>query len=419
MSTLLLLPFLSGCVADPAFSGGASPADPPGTVRRPAFDRHPLVTIESAPGSLADPTAVLFSNDWVHQVDIELTHQAAAGLFADPYTYVSGAVTYDGTTLSGVGVRLKGKLGSFRDLNGKAGFKIDFKQMGGTATLFGQSQIELNNNVQDCSSLKTVIGYHVFELAGSPGPRAAFAWVKVNGVDYGLYNVIDPPNQDWLARHYADHSGNLYDGKYVYYGAGGYTLLDFQADLDGLFQLEEGTDVAHVDIDGVTRAIWENWSGPNYAAATAAVVDWTETHGYLAAEQMTGHVDGYSLNENNYRFYFDPADGKADFIPWDLDNAFTPEAWWGKNWAYPPGHLTASCWDDPGCYADQAVAVGDLIAAMSTVDWQDEIDRYDMLTAPYIDADPRKECSTWESSRDDLRDWMNDEPATVAAFWGL
>jgi hypothetical protein len=48
---------------------------------------------------------------------------------------------------------------------------------------------------------------------------------------------------------------------------------------------------------------------------------------FTALERMTNHWDGYSMNRNNYRLYFEPPGGRAVFLPHGMDQMFgDPEA---------------------------------------------------------------------------------------------
>ncbi len=375
-------------------------------------------TWETVAGDDTDPSELMFDAAFVHQVEITLGAQAIDHLFSDGYTYVHGAVTWDGYAWPDVGVRLKGKVGSFRDLNGKSGFKIDLGEWGGTERLGGLQQITLNNNVQDCSMIKTPIGYQIFEIGEIPASRVAYAWVSVNGQPYGLYTVPESVDDAFLERNYPDPTGNLYDGKYAFYGGWNYTLIDFSDPLDELFQLEEGVDVGHVDIFAITGAVQGTAYQASFYAETGLVLDWPEIHTFLAAEELVGHVDGYAMNTNNYRVYFDPVDGLAEMIPWDLDNAYIDDWAWGKSWMSPLGFIARYCWADPACYAAQREAVIDLATAVDAFPWGPEIDRWDQLTRPYVEADPRRECTDDESTRAGLRDWMATEPGNVLSLWG-
>ncbi|MFT5683252.1 MAG: spore coat protein CotH [Myxococcota bacterium] len=233
----------------------------------------------------------IFAYDVIHEVEITLPEASVTALGLEPYTYTEGSVTFDGEAIPLIGVRLRGKIGSFRELSGKPKFKLDFNQYVEDQRFYGLETLSLNNSVVDCSYLKEHIGYALFEAAGVPASRTGIARVSVNGSPYGLYTIIEVPDDRFLRRHYTDPSGNLYDGKYVWDGYN-YTLLDFAEGNDTLFQLEEGTDVGHVDITEISSTILEVALTPDYYTGTSEVVDWPLLHRMWAVEQFIGQNDG-------------------------------------------------------------------------------------------------------------------------------
>ena len=400
--------FLAACHAPPVEGDGGD-----------GVEHLTSVTPETAPDTRT--SADLFTADRIHSVDITLDDEAWDGLYNDPYTFVSGDVRIDEERMPASGVRLRGKYGSFRTITGKPKFKIEFDEYDAEQRYLGLKAIALNNEVVDCSYLKEPLGYEVFRAAGVPVPRTSFANVSVNGDAYGLYVVVEVPDDTFLERSYPDPTGNLYDGKYLYFpGYGyGYTLLDFASSIDDLFPLEEGVEVGNADITAVSTAILDGRGTDHYEDVVSPVVDLPAFHRFEAAEQWIGHVDGYALNQNNYRVYFNPSTGKVEFIPWDLDYAFIEDSAWGMSWANPRGTLAASCWADGGCRADQRTAVDDLVATLDVDALTASFEAWDTLTLETAQADPRKECATSQVRRvrNDLRDWMAGRGASVTASW--
>ena len=68
-------------------------------------------------GDQPEPEDAFFDQSVMHTIDIELADGSESSLWADQYTYVPADVTIDGTRLEDVGVRLRGKIGSFRTLD--------------------------------------------------------------------------------------------------------------------------------------------------------------------------------------------------------------------------------------------------------------------------------------------------------------
>ena len=110
-------------------------------------------------------------------VEITLPPTSIGLLNADGRTYVpadvaitlpTGEVVFAGST----GVRLKGSVGSYRNLDGKAGFKVDLGQYDGSQALFGAQKFTFNNCVQDPSYVRQWATYEVLRQSGFPAPRA-------------------------------------------------------------------------------------------------------------------------------------------------------------------------------------------------------------------------------------------------------
>jgi len=363
----------------------------------------------------------IFSNETIHAVEITLSSESWSALQLDPYEYAEASVTFDGEPMDPVGVRLRGKIGSFRDLYGKPKFKIDFNQYVEGQRFHGLETLSLNNEVVDCSYLKEPIAYRLYEEMGVPAPRTGFTTVTVNGAPYGLYVIIETPDDRFLERAYEEPDGNLYDGKYVWYGDYNYTLLDFGDGVDDLYQLEEGTDVGNADIAFVSNTLYLSRLGGSFYADMGAALDWENFHRFWAVEQWVGQNDGYVMNTNNYRVYFDPADGLANFVPWDFDYSFLYGYEWGLDWWSPRGNLAAACLADAECLAAQQVATADAIAAAEAAELVTLFDEMSALIADEVAADPRRECSSgsiiYEQSR--VREWLESRSDQMRSEWGL
>lgn len=427
-----MLALLLACASEPADAPTGPRRDPPEEVPREdtaveslehplGFDTGATVTEEEAPPFPEDPSAWIFSLDRIHEVALTIPDASEAALQASPYTWAPADFSLDGVELGQVGIRLRGKIGSFRALSGKPKFKVSFDQYVDGQTFYGLEELSLNNAVVDCSYLKEVVGMRMYAAAGIPHLRMAYASVTVNGSPYGLYVLVETPDDEWLARHYEAPDGNLYDGKYVWYGGYSYTLLDFGAGVDELFQLEEGTDVGNADIAAISTALLSAQGTADFYATMGALVDWNEFHRVTAVDHILGHNDGYSMNTNNYRVYFDPTDGKADLLPWDLDYTFLYDYQWGLSWAAPNGNLTYACWQDATCVEAHRAAVADVLAAYETVDWTAFQDELEALTYDATQTDPRRECAATDvqPNRDYVREWLARRPAELRAYWGL
>ncbi len=394
---------LLACVSDPDIPMRGEEPDEPGTPH--------LGAVELIEGER------WFSAEVIHQIDIELPAPSLLGLATDPYSYVEGAVTIGDRRLSPVGVRLRGKYGSFRTLDGKPKFKIDLNRYDPSLSYAGLEQLALNNEVVDCSHQREPLGYAVFAALDLPAPRTAYTRVSVNGEHYGLYVIVEFPDDVFLGDHYDDGSGNLYDGKYLYeWPSGDYALVDFTSELVGNFVLEEGEDVGGADVGAVAEAAE---AGGLVAENLAAVVDMERFHRHIVAEELIGHVDGYALNTNNYRVYFDPDDGLADLLTYDLDYAFYEDSSWGMSWSRPRGILARRCWQDPGCVSRHAEVVAEALDQLDSEAFIEQLDAWTALIADDLEDDPRNECRPRSvgANQRELKEWMEETEERVRDHW--
>ena len=229
--------------------------------------------------------------------------------FADIYTWFSATVTVDGETHTDVGVRKKGFLGSQSDT--KPSLKLRFDKHVDDQSLGGvMERMTLNNSVQDPSMVNTCLSYRVFAAAGNPASRCNFATVSVNGRDLGLYVHVEEIKAPFLARHFDNAGGALYEG----------TVSDFTAEYRGTFEKKTNEDAADwSDIDAVVAAL-ENRSDAGLEALEE-IVDLDRFLTFWATEVLIGHWDGYAGNRNNHWFYREP-DGRFVFLPWGVDDTF-------------------------------------------------------------------------------------------------
>lgn len=225
------------------------------------------------------------------------------------YTSFSGTVTVDGTRYENVDVRKKGFNGSISIP--RPSLKIDLASTVSDQNHSGVKKLTLNNNRQDPSNTHQCMAYGLFNKAGLTAPRCNLAHVVVNGEDLGIYTNVESINKQLIARHFADNSGNLYEGE----------VADFDRETVQRLELktnEKANDRS--DLEPVIAAL--EGGDEQLVNALSAKVDLESFRTYWAMEVLVGHWDSYSGNINNYWIYDDPTNNKFYFIPWGTDSAF-------------------------------------------------------------------------------------------------
>lgn len=345
-----------------------------------------------APDATVDLSAALFPRDRVLDVQITMAPADWAALRSQPrpsdlsdttcarqptapgYTYYPASITIDGATTAQVGLRKKGNLGSLSTT--RPGLRVKANEYVAGQRIAGLEVLTLNNNHQDDALISQCLGYELFAAAGLPASRCAFAHVRVNGEDLGVYSHVESVREEFLARHFADATGNLYEsgGDFVVGGTGG-------------FQPKTNSTAPDCsDLERVATAL----SAPAAQLPTqlGAVVDLPAYARFWAMEVVTDHWDGYANNQNNFFVYHDPSTDKMSFIPWGIDDLFSGRQRTTRPYSvFACGSLPWKLYATPATRAQYLAALRDVLDTV----WDAptiiaEIDRMQALLAPLADA---------------------------------
>jgi hypothetical protein len=230
-----------------------------------------------------------------------------------PFTYFPAVVRIDGEEITNVAVRKKGFFGSLSET--KPSLKIKFSEYDETQTFSGLKRLTLNNNKSDASHVKQCIGYGLFSEAGVPAPRCSFAKVTVNGEYLGVFTNVEGIKKPFVARHFPDDEGNLYEG----------ALSDFRDGWVNTFQRKTnkadlllGEVDDRSDIEELVPALQVSDSA--LLSTIEPLIDVDAFIDFWVMETIMMHADGYGRNTNNYYLYDDPTTGKFHFLPWGIDS---------------------------------------------------------------------------------------------------
>ncbi|MEM7158460.1 MAG: CotH kinase family protein [Myxococcota bacterium] len=314
----------------------------------------------------------LYSLDRLPRFDITLDAAAWAALEAEPKEWVRGRFQYEDSVYENVGVRLKGNH-SFRSLDEKASFKIKFNEYISGTRFLGLEGLTLNSMVVDGSMLREWISYRVFRQLGVPAPRVGYAEVFVNDEPYGLYLNLEPYDDSFLQRVYADPTGNLYESE---------SSADIHGDIEKWDQ-DEGSDHSRQDIAAFSELAQREGNEVFYGPES--VVDMPRFLAFLAGEAIVGHFDGHMAG-HNFFIYHEPAAGTWTYLPWGLDQALArrPDPY-AQN-----GFLGDKCLHDERCLVDYVNASNVALTQLAKIDFEAEVAQAIELTDDAMREDPRR-----------------------------
>ncbi len=253
------------------------------------------------------PGADVFEHAPVHQLALTISPADLERLRNEPRDFVRARVSEGARTYDDVAVHLKGSVGSFRPLDEKPGFTLDFSRFNDRQRFHGLRRIHLNNSVEDPSYCNEKLGSELFRAAGVPAPRIAHAILTLNGRRLGPYVLKEGFTEDFLSCYFQRIGGELYEP-----GEG----HDLNQRLRRLSV--RGPRTAEDPLEPLAQAALEpgpalRWQRLQHCLDTQRFV------AFMALEVMLCHRDGYCLARNNFRVYHNPETGRIVFFPHGMD----------------------------------------------------------------------------------------------------
>ena len=366
----------------------------------------------------ADEAEPLFEPDAVAEIDFTLPPASLQKLNEEPetdeyqhaeITVKAGGVTH---TLADVGFRLKGGHGSFRDLTGKAAFKVKFAEFVKKQKLLGLKKLTLNNMVQDPSMVHETLTYGLFSSMGLPAPRTGYASVRINGVLYGTYLDVETYDDVMLPRYFAT-TQHLYEAD----AAG----VDVRTGEAGTFEIDEGSELDIGDLEALIEAV--NEEEGDWSDNLSPVADLEEMTRAWAVERYVAHWDGYAgtlapFRPNNYYLHSDEA-GVFQTLPWGTDQTWEPSR--EVEFDEPAGGLMFNkCLADDSCRQMYLGGLSEVRCAALEADAGTRAANLAAMLAPYQDdEDEVRRESTPEEIADELEAveaFATDRPAELKDF---
>ncbi len=284
----------------------------------------------------------IFDQNKLLTFHLNIPASAFAQIDDDPTAeeYVEGMLSFEGDTISPVGVRYKGSLGAFAGcLSGinifnpsghktctKLSMKVKINWNGRDEKFFGLKKLQFHSQNQDPTQMHDRLGYHLYRAMGVPAPRAVHARLMINGRYYGLYSLVEQVDGRFTRYHFNEGKGNLYkeiwpidmNGQPFEEAAYLANLQTNEADNPTATLIRSfGQEIANADSVGL-RTVITNRMILNEIMAYA-VVDRTIKNDDGA---FHWYCDGGVSFNHNFYWYESPNAGKLHLIPWDLDNAF-------------------------------------------------------------------------------------------------
>ncbi len=160
-------------------------------------------------------------------------------------------------------------------------------------------------------------------------------------------------------------------------------------------------------------AALDSFSDPaKFVTDVGAILDLPSYLAFAATEIYLGHWDGYAWTKNNFYVHRRTSDMRWQFIPWGVDQTLRDHLGpFGGD-----GRLQQMCDASQPCRDQLALAFMDVVARSAALDLAGKAAELGGLIAPYVAADPRKEC-TAQANKGEIQaniDFLNGRAASVA-----
>jgi hypothetical protein len=342
--------------------------------------------------------------EWMYDPD-EVVEIRLGGLSAEeldaledkPDKYVHGSFELlvngapKGPQLNDVGIRLKGGVGSSRPVKtGKSGFKVRFDEFVKGQLFFGIKRLTLNSMIQDPSMVHETLTYEIFHSLGLPASRTGYAFVDLNGDDYGLFLNLETLDEISLPQWFKT-TGHLYEADVA--------ETDVTTGSAAKFEVDEGDEEDRTDLEALITAV--NGDDGDWSDAVDPFATLERMTAHWAVERYVSHWDGYAgrpdlFRPNNYYLHSDAA-GIFQMMPWGADQT------WEFNMGFdePAGGIMFNeCLADESCMQLYLEGLTDVRCVAPGLDLSERAGQLAAMLAPYqAKEDPdRREATAKEIS---------------------
>lgn len=284
-----------------------------------------LVVVLSPAVAGAQTSDEFFDSQTLHEVRLHI-HSGDLRELRERYLedfYVPGDFEWRGIRMRNVGVRVRG-LASRSSI--KLGLRIDFNRYVAGQAFLGMPAVVLDNALKDPSFVRERTSMAFIRRMGQPAPRESFARVYINGAYEGLYALVEPVDDLFLARELGDGLGYLFEHKF----AGGF-YGEFLGEDYAPYKLRFAAETHRMESDYTLYApIRELFREVNHDADLAWrervgwLVDLNQVITHVAIETFLAEFDGFLGGSGmaNFYLYRPVATNVHRLIAWDRDTTF-------------------------------------------------------------------------------------------------
>lgn len=269
----------------------------------------------------------LFDTSKVHTINIIMDDWDEFTANCKSEEYYACTVVIDGETFKNVAIRGKGNTSLSQVTNDRYSYKIEFDHYTDALTYHGLDKLCLNNIIQDNTYMKDYLCYQMMQQMGVAAPLCSYAYLTVNGEDWGLYLAVEAVEESFLQRSYGSDYGELYKPDSTEMGGGNFAGGSGSADV--LLQyIDDDPDSYSNIFDNAKTSCSEADKARLIAALktlssedASSAVDADMVIRYFVAHNFVLNFDSYT-GSMIHNYYLYEKGGQLQMIPWDYNLAF-------------------------------------------------------------------------------------------------
>ncbi|ORX78278.1 hypothetical protein BCR32DRAFT_270166 [Anaeromyces robustus] len=212
----------------------------------------------------------------------------------------------------------------------------------------GRKTIKIRGSANDPTLMRERLATQLYIAVGVPVQEGAYTRFYINGDTWGLYNMVDSLNKNWIANyvHGNDkaHVGTTYK-LFSSHPTGPYSELKYKGEDHHNYTTYEAKEIDLNDPEANPAEPYSEWkrlikftrlydewmkkySNDNSDEAVKALEEFLELESCLrtyAIETLTFAGDNFWLYHGNVALYYNPETNKYQFLSYDFDESFTLE----------------------------------------------------------------------------------------------
>jgi len=278
-----------------------------------------------------DPADAFFNDNVLHEIRLSVNSKDWRVLtenWLDDTNYPAD-FRWNGQVVRNVAIHSRG--GGSRRPN-KVSLRVDFSHYTDGQTFLGLKSFILRNNSQDPTNMRERLSMLFFRNLGISAMREAHTRLFVNNQYYGLFTIVEAPDENFLQRNLGESTGHLYeyhfDNQAVAAGQAVFTFAYLGPDpalyVPNPFSPKTLENDPQGDVIARLCQAVGDTTNPDWRTNVSAFLDLSKFIRHLAIENFLAEEDGLTgdYGPNNFYFYRFVNRTAFLFLPWDKSNAF-------------------------------------------------------------------------------------------------